>query len=183
VSTRPHQVVIEDPSVQRAAEGIRVDYAIHNSGDTSVYLFSLLFDVEPSGVYVLQPERAYGELEGPGSLVVSKMLFAVPDGVSVEFPEIPCIEELGAGCSARQQAVLAGPVRLRVPYRFTPSEAIDSSSIRQVRLRVGFLPRVEGFKIFRAKDARGLPFAYPEYRAALAELRVIETGLLLVSTP
>ncbi|MBI5545709.1 MAG: hypothetical protein HY901_17615, partial [Deltaproteobacteria bacterium] len=137
---------------------------LRNCGREGLWLIDRLFRVEKTGLYRIDPWRAYVHgLEGK-SLLASKMLVAVPPGVHVEFPEIPCVTWLPAGEALTETLAIPIPLAESLPYATTPPRALGIA--HSVRVKLGYLPGPESLDLHRGADIAGLPFAYPDYSSA-----------------
>jgi hypothetical protein len=162
-------------SVAREGDTLAVTYAVHNRSPRAVLLTDGLWDVGFSGHQTLAPERAYVDLSG-GRVVLSRMLLPVPEDLMVEAPEVPAVTRVAAGATANRSAVVPLPLRTALPYPTGPEQTRDLADVRDVTLRVGYLPDADAVRLRDGKDAQGSAVKTPEYGPALKAQRVLDSG-------
>lgn len=108
-------IKLELSVVRATPELLTFRYRAHNLWTRELYLFNRLFVEEPSGERRVDPSKVYVLSEG-GVLRVSKQLFPVPDGLAVEWPEVPYLTRLAAGASFEEEIDLKLPAREAYPY-------------------------------------------------------------------
>ncbi|RKH41711.1 hypothetical protein D7V93_38475 [Corallococcus llansteffanensis] len=175
-------VELKVESVAREADTLAVTYAVHNRTSRAVWLLDGLWDFGFGGQPTLDPHRAYVDLSG-GQVVLSRMLIPVPEDLLVEAPEVPSVSRVEAGATATRRAVVPLPLRTSLPYPTGPAETRELSAVREVRLRVGYLPDAEGLKLHEGKDSHGAVTRTPEYGPAVTAQRVLDSGPQPVSGP
>lgn len=161
--------------VERTADALHVTASLRNTGSTAVWLFDRLFHTERTGHYRLDDTLAYVEEQG-GVLVLSRKLHPVPQGLMVEFPEIPCVSRLAPGATKEQSLRVALPAKTWVPYAQGVRKTVGT--FQAVRLQWGFFPDAEGLHWYRGRDVGGKEFQYPAYGPALAAQRIADSGPL-----
>ncbi|NNC07071.1 hypothetical protein HJC10_30010 [Corallococcus exiguus] len=173
-------VELKVESVTREADTLAVTYAVHNRTQKAVLLTDGLWDVGFSGHLTLAPERAYVDLSG-GKVVLSRMLLPVPEDLAVEAPEVPAVSRVEPGATANRRVVVPLPLRTALPYATGPEETRELSSVREVSLRVGYLPDADAMTLSQGKDAQGTPIQTPRYGPAVTAQRVLDSGPLPVT--
>ncbi|RKG80179.1 hypothetical protein [Corallococcus terminator] len=173
-------VELKVESVTREADTLAVTYAVHNRTSRAVLLVDGLWDVGFSGHLTLAPERAYVDLSG-GRVVLSRMLLPVPEDLMVEAPEVPAVSRVEAGATANRRAVVPLPLRTALPYPTGPEETRELPEVREVFLRVGYLPDADAMTLHAGKDSQGTAVQTPEYGPVVKAQRVLDSGPLPVS--
>lgn len=161
--------------VERTPDALHLTATVRNTGPTAVWLFDRLFRTERTGHYRLDDSLAYVEEQG-GVLIISRKLHPVPQGLMVEFPEIPCVSRLAPGESREQYLRVPLPAKTWVPYAQGVRRTV--SDFHGVRVQWGFIPDAEGLRFYRGRDVNGQEFQYPAYGPSLEAQRVVESGLL-----
>ncbi|RKH38665.1 hypothetical protein [Corallococcus sicarius] len=175
-------VELKVESVVREADSLAVTYAVHNRTPRAVLLVDGLMDFGFSGHPTLSPERAYVDLSG-GQVVLSRMVLRVPDDLMVESPEVPAVSRVEPGATANRRAVVPLPLRTSLPYPTGPEQTLEGAQVREVRLRVGYLPDADTVKLHEGKDSQGTQTRTPEYGPAVTAQRVLDSGPQPVSGP
>ncbi|MFP2927539.1 hypothetical protein ACLESO_20550 [Pyxidicoccus sp. 3LG] len=175
--SRDDTIELRIGKVERTADALHVEATLRNVGTAPRWVFDRLFHTQPSGHYRLDDSLAYVEEQG-GVLLLSRKLHPVPPGLSVEFPEIPCVSRLAPGASREQRIRVSLPARVRVPYSQGARGPVSTESLQGLRLQWGVFPDVEGLHFYRGRDVDGQEFQYPAYGGALAAQRIIDSGPL-----
>lgn len=162
--------------VERTEAGLALTYEVHNHGEQALWLLDRLFEHGPTGSPQLAPDKAYVELLGGGRVVVSRMLHPVPDNLLVEAPEVPAVTRVEPGQTASRRVVLAVPLRQSLPYASDSAETLPLESVRELRLRVGYLVDEPGLELHEARDSEGVPYESPSYGKAVKAQKVLESA-------
>ena len=170
-------VELKVESVAREADTLAVTYAVHNRTARAVLLVDGLMDFGASGHPTLAPERAYVDLSGD-SAVLLRMLVRVPENLDVEAPEVPAVSRVEPGATASRRAVVPLPLRTSLPYPTGPELTRELAQVRELRLRVGYLPDAEGVTLHAGTDSRGQPVQTPEYGPTVTRQQVLDSGPL-----
>jgi hypothetical protein len=165
--------------VERTEAGLVLTYEVHNRGAQALWLLDRLFERGPTGSLRLDPDKAYVELRG-NAVAVSRMLHPIPGEVLVEVPEVPAVTRVEPGQTVSRRAVLAVPLRHWLPYEQEPAQELPLESVRELRLRAGYLVDEPGMELHEAKDSEGGSYKYPSYGKALKAQKILESGPLSV---
>lgn len=167
--------------VERTAEALVLSYEVHNRGARALWLVEGLYDESPSGQRQLAPEKAYVALGG-GKVVVSRMLLPLPENVLVEAPEVPAVRRVDAGQTVRRRVVLPLPLTAWSPYDSGPAETLPLDAVKELRLRVGYVPDAPELKRHAAQDSEGTAYEVPEFGQTRTAQRVLESAPLSLPT-
>lgn len=167
--------------VERTAEALVLSYEVHNRGARALWLVEGLYDESPSGQRQLAPEKAYVALGG-GKVVVSRMLLPLPENVLVEAPEVPAVRRVDAGQTVRRRVVLPLPLTAWSPYDSGPAETLLLDAVKELRLRVGYVPDAPELKRHAAQDSEGTAYEVPEFGQTRTAQRVLESAPLSLPT-
>ncbi|RKH67049.1 hypothetical protein [Corallococcus llansteffanensis] len=170
-------VELKVESVAREADTLAVTYAVHNRTSRAVLLVDGLPEQGFSGPSGVAPERAYVDLSGDGAVLL-RMLVRVPEDLDVEAPEVPAVSRVEPGATASRRVVVPLPLRTSLPYPTGPELTRELSQVREVRLRVGYLPDAEGVKLHAGTDSRGQSVQTPEYGQVVTRQQVLDSGPL-----
>jgi len=165
--------------VERTEAGLVLTYEVHNRGGQAVWLLDRLFESGPTGSLRLNPDKAYVELRG-SEVLVSRMIYPVPDELLVEVPEVPAVSRVEPGQTVSRRAVLAVPLRQWLPYDQDSAKELPLESVSELRLRVGYLVDEPGVELNEAKDSEGTPYMLPTYGKALKVQKILHSGPLSV---
>jgi hypothetical protein len=166
-------------SVERTEAGLVLTYEVHNRGGQALWLLDRLFESGPTGSLRLNPDKAYVELRG-NTVLVSRMLYPIPDEVLVEVPEVPAVTRVEPRQTVSRRAVLAVPLRHWLPYDQDSTKELPLESVRDLRLRVGYLVDEPGMELNDAKDSEGNPYKSPTYGKAVKVQKILHSGPLSV---
>jgi hypothetical protein len=152
---------------------------VHNRGGQALWLLDRLFESGPTGSLQLAPDKGYVDLRD-GSVVVSRMIHPVPDNLLVEAPEVPGVTRVESGQTVSRRVVLAVPLRQSVPYAQDSAEALPLESVRELRLRVGYLEDEPGLELYEAQDPAGGTYKSPSYGKAVRTQKILHSGPISV---
>jgi hypothetical protein len=164
--------------VERTEAGLVLTYEVHNRGGQALWLLDRLFASGPTGSLRLDPDRAYVDLRD-GQVAVSRMLHPIPDDMLVEVPEVPAVTRVEPGQTVSRRAVLAVPLRKWLPYDQDSKEELPLESVRELRLRVGYLVEEPGLELYEAQDPAGGTYKSPSYGKAVKAQKVLEKAVML----
>jgi hypothetical protein len=179
MSVAEADVELRVKSVERTEAGLVLTYEVHNRGGQALWLLDRLFESGPTGSLRLEPDRAYVELRG-NAVVVSRMLHPVPDNMLVEVPEVPAVTRVEPRQTVSRRAVLAVPLRHWLPYDQDSTKELPLDSVRELRLRAGYLVDEPAMELHEAKDSEGNPYKSPTYGKALKAQKLLDSGPLSV---
>jgi hypothetical protein len=129
----------------QAADHLVVRYRITNEWDREVYLLNRLYSTQPGGGRTLDPNRVYDWIDG-SSLVLAKRLFAVPQSIDVDRPEVPFLTALPPHTAVSEEISLPQPMIPLLPYLPPHRNAERAQRVHcdAIVLELGYLvPRAE----------------------------------------
>ncbi|MCK8501512.1 hypothetical protein [Myxococcus fulvus] len=170
-------VELKVESVSSGPEGLAVSYAVHNGSPREVLLVDGLPEWGPTGYVGLAPERAYVELSGDGAVLL-RALVPVPENLDVEAPEVPNVSLLAPGATVSSRLVVPLPLRTSLPYPQGPEATLELSAVRELRLRVGYLPDASEVRLHGTTEAGGRTFRTAEYGQVVTRQRLLDSGPL-----
>lgn len=166
--------------VRRTQDALIVRYSLHGEGKVPVWVLDGLFRTSRAGYPTLAPERAYVEGKD-GVLVLSRALLPVPRNKRVESPEVPCARKLSPG------ETLTGEIRVPLPPEedlpYSEPQPLELSTLRSVKLRVGYIEDVPELRLHESKDTQGRVCHTPSYGEAITRQQVAEVGPLPIPGP
>jgi hypothetical protein len=165
--------------VERTGAGLVLTYEVHNRSGQAVWLLDRLFESGPTGSLRLNPDKAYVELRD-NAVLVSRMLLPIPDEALVEVPEVPAVTRVEPGRTVSRRAVLAVPLRQWLPYDQDSTKELSLESVRELRLRIGYLVDEPGTELNEARDSEGSPYKSPTYGKAVKTQKILHSGPLSV---
>jgi hypothetical protein len=163
----------------RSGDSLVLTYEVHNRTARAIWLLEGLFDTGPTGSVRLAPEKAYVDISG-GTVGVSRMLHPTPDNMLVESPEVPAASRVDAGQKVSRRVVLPLPVTESLPYASGPGETLPLEGVRELRLRVGYLPDSPDLRLYDATDSDGAAYRTPGYGPAQQAQKVLERPVSIV---
>ncbi|TQF16615.1 hypothetical protein FJV41_07265 [Myxococcus llanfairpwllgwyngyllgogerychwyrndrobwllllantysiliogogogochensis] len=171
------QVELKVESVTSGPEGLAVAYAVRNASSHAVLLVDGLPEWGPTGYVGLAPERAYVDLSGDGAVLL-RQLVPVPENLDVEAPEVPALSRVEPGTTASRRLLVPLPLRTSMPYATGPEVTRELSAVRELRLRVGYLPAADDVRLHGATESGGTAYRTAEYGQVVTRQQVLDSGPL-----
>ncbi|MCP3166083.1 hypothetical protein [Myxococcus qinghaiensis] len=171
------EVELKVESVTSGPEGLAVAYAVRNATSQAVLLVDGLPEWGPTGYVGLAPERAYVDLSGDTALLL-RQLVPVPQDTDVEAPEVPALSRVEPGATASRRLVVPLPLRTSMPYASGPEVTRELSTVRELRLRVGYVPEAADLRLHGTTESAGLTYRTAEYGQVLTRQQILDSGPL-----
>jgi len=133
-------VAIEGRVEKSGPQTLRIQYRLQNSGPAIFVLDQILNRAD--GRLGPDPKRIYTFVVDGSELVLLKGLVPVPEGVQVEFPEVPYARLVEANATLAGEFEIPTVVLYDNPY--DPDVRNEVVAIKRALLRVGFVPAVAG---------------------------------------
>ena len=147
-STKPMKEPKLIVDIERRGDELEVSYSVSNKTSTDIFLFNVLWDMDPTGRYLLAEQQAYASLNSDGLLRLSKRVLPLPTGRKVEMRIIPFVTKIGVGDTFKDSFSLKMPVREYNPY--FPQESEESAEERKstaINFQVDFIRSSEDLKL------------------------------------
>lgn len=170
-------VELKVESVSSGPEELAITYAVHNRSSRALLLLDGLPQWGPSGYVGIAPERAYVDLSGEGAVLL-RALIPVPEDIDVEAPELPAVSRVEPGATASRRLSVPLPLRTSMPYSNGPEVTRELSSVRELRLRVGYLPDTGDVRLHSEVQALGQSYRTLEYSQAVSRQQLLDSGPL-----
>jgi len=114
------------------ADRLEIDYSVHNSGHTNVYLLDTAVLIDSHGTTTVGPARPRVEYVQPNLAVLSDKLFPLPLGTTTAVPPSAYGELLAAGAVKRTRVEFPMPMRERSAAKAGPTQEVSCGHIRFV---------------------------------------------------
>jgi hypothetical protein len=114
------------------ADRLEIDYSVHNSSHTNVYLLDTAVLIDSRGATTVGPAKPRVEYIQPNFVVLSDKLFPLPPGTMTAVPPSAYGELLAAGAAKRTRVEFPMPIRERSAARAGPTEEVSCDRIRFV---------------------------------------------------
>ncbi len=170
-------VELKVESVTSGPEGLAVAYAVRNATSHAVLLVDGLPEWGPTGYVGLAPERAYVDFSGDDAVLL-RQLVPVPENLDVEAPEVPALSRVEPGATASRRLLVPLPLRTSMPYPTGPEVTRELSTVRELRLRVGYVPDAADLRLHGAPESAGLTYRTAEYGQVLTRQQILDSGPL-----
>ncbi|QSQ11773.1 hypothetical protein [Myxococcus landrumensis] len=170
-------VELKVESVSGGPEALGITYAVHNRSSRALFLLDGLPEWGPTGSVGIAPERAYVDLSGDGAVLL-RALIPVPEDLDVEAPEVPAVSRVEPGATASRRLVVPLPLRTSMPYATSPEVTRPLSAVRELRLRVAYLPDTGVLRLHGETQAKGQSYRTLEYGQAVSGQQLLDSGPL-----
>jgi hypothetical protein len=114
------------------ADRLEIDYSVHNSSHTNVYLLDTAVLIDSHGTTTVGPAKPRVEFAQPNLAILSDKLFPLPPGTMTAVPPSAYGELLAAGAAKRTRVEFPMPIRERSAAKAGPTEEVSCDHIRFV---------------------------------------------------
>ncbi len=154
---------------------IRLSYELRNTGERPIYLFNRLARFGPTGSPTLDDNAVYSAIEGD-TLVLSRQLVPIPDGIRVEMPEVPGLSEVAPGASLKQSLTVVLPLQERNPYAAGRQiRTFERRQVRKLRLVMGYIKSDAIPTLMETQDSKGTVYKTVRYQDAVGQQKFIKS--------
>lgn len=168
-------VRLECSSPDATGQHFELSYSIANGGRTPIFVANGLFHRRGAAGFEVDPNLVYAEVSDDSVLRICKQVIVVPEGVSVEAPEVPYFSRLDPDGELSERLQLAIPIELRYPYR-RPTSASSSTTAERVTFSIGYVPVDDELDAKEMTLAGGAQYWWMSYSNAIRRQRLKTYG-------
>jgi hypothetical protein len=114
------------------ADRLEIDYSVHNSSHTNMYLLDTAVLINSQGATTVGPAKPRVEYVQPNLAVLSDKLFPLPPGTMTAVPPSAYGELLAAGAIKRTRVEFPIPIREQSAVKAGPTQEVSCDHIRFV---------------------------------------------------
>ncbi|MER3416570.1 MAG: hypothetical protein C4297_10210 [Gemmataceae bacterium] len=169
-------VAFEARLTMKTPQQLHVSYRLQNKTNGDLCVFDRLYRTQPSGERIMDENMAYILFEKQVTLHITRSVIRIPDGLKVEYPEVPYARLLAAGATLEASFLLAVPVVEVHPY-LEPlmSDRAKERSCKSVYFSLGIAPKKPDLNL-RELTAVGKGIYAADYGPALMLQQVLKSS-------
>ena len=156
-------------------------YEVCNQTQAPIYIFSLLYNTEPSGEVHLDENLVYSFLQNDDTIEMTKSMLEVPPWAVVEAPEEPFLFRVDEGTKYKETISVSIPVRCHDPYDDNYPAGYQASvvPVKGWRFSVGVVTDDPQHHVIKKATVNGRDVFRVGYSDGIVRQKVLRSELLL----
>ena len=162
---------------------LKIRYILCNTSDSEICVFDKHYRTASSGQRLLDEHKAYVLFEEPDTLHVTRSTIPIPDGLKVEYPEVPYFTLLKPGEITEGEVLLPIPVYEATPYLKVLNPRIEEECLcRQVYFSIGVMSSATDLILREARNAPANVYRV-DYEQAMRYQSIIKSPIIKQELP
>jgi hypothetical protein len=169
--------------IRRSDALLTIGYRLTNETKHDLWVFNKFCRIDKTGKGALDDRLAYVIFEDDQTVHVTRSALPIPEGVSVEYPELPYVTLLAPGKTLAEQVEVPLPAREYRPYLHKgPSWTEQRHRFENVHFSIGVVRRSKYFQLRECSQA-GKGIFVIVYSVAMEQQCLLKSSVMPLTVP